>query len=104
MNLEPLSRWLGPRYVYTGKDIFDGETGYRMRESELFYAITTRCRELDLSVSLYDWKDVDGKRVYSYVIEDHALDDNPEAGHGPTPLSAALAAVEELTKETPDGR
>ena len=100
MSLEPLARWLGPRYVYTGKDIFDGETGYRMRESELFYAITTRCRELDLSVSLYDWQNVNEERVYSFVIGDFLHHDEAAEGCGPTPLSAALAAVEERTKET----
>jgi hypothetical protein len=92
VNLEPLATWLGPRYVYMqGYDagrIYDGETAYPLDDDQLLGAILRRAAELGMQPSI--WQDRDGA-WWAYLLLMRT---------GPTPLSAALAAVEELCKET----
>lgn len=103
MTLERLARWLGPRYVFVegyggSAQIFDGQTYYALDDDQLLGAILRRAAEFYASVYLCMENDAHGLRWEMRVCHDYGPP--LTCKEGPNPLSAALAAVEELCKET----
>ena len=105
MSLESIARWLGPRYVHLRKisdgvecgRIYDSDTAYVLDDAQLFHAVTLVAAERGLEPALA-YRGAVGWRYSMRHDAGYAIE------HGPTPLAAALAAVEELTKEDGDGR
>jgi hypothetical protein len=104
-DLETVARWLGPEYVAitrSGAVTIHRKQTYSyagcppLDEDQELGAILRRARELGMFVSLYDWADGDGKRAYSFVLEDcdSDLEEYPShCGRDPLPHLAARAAV-----------
>ena len=93
MNMGSLARWLGPRYLARNGGILDGETWEPLDDDQLLGAILRRAAQVRTTVEL--------RRI---TWESWELNIRGNYGRGPTPLSAALAAVEAMTKEDGDGR
>jgi hypothetical protein len=81
---------------YDAGRIFDGETAYPLDDAQLFLAIWNKAAADGLAprLTLHDYYDEQINRLELWRGERRF------EGTGPTPLSAALAAVEELSEET----